>query len=748
MFLRLILCLLLQVALAQLSQWSTISWMNQAGQSKTADIVKAVGSPNMNNGAIDCRNQNPCDITLNITHMLTMTLYDYYPNLNTRSGGYRGVDGYAINFTASGAFEFRYTSANGIPNRDISTFLWPIIADAHLEENSAVERRTVIAVNNQMPGPTIILVKGQTVNAKVINNLASESISVHWHGQHVLEYPWMDGVAHVTQCPIDPNTEFTYTFKPDQVGTHWYHAHSGALRTDGLFGALIITSDDEFEETNIANIIDRPDEHTLTLIDWQHESSIELFSVIQSGSRFKSPVDPDMTYKNPPIYDGSDSAPYPFISGLINGQGWEFSPIVSESCFHSPSPLTFFNVELNNVYRFRLVGAQSAYAFRFSIEGHKLRLLATDGILVRTNPEEVDYIIIHSGERYDFLLNTTGQSVSTYWMVAETLEINLTNPDIGYNCREGRRAHAVLQYAGAVVNNWPLPIDYDPTTRCTLSTCHAANCPFKEFPSKYNINCVNVASFEQVETEDSLRVTETAAFLNFGFGGDVTVAGSSINGRHFLFPPRPLLTQFGDLEESFWPENKCMASDDVVDKDRGRRCVQYLKVSHNMVVEIVLMNFLRSTQRVSAGQGHPIHLHGHHFQIMHICYVNCTNVTGTEENPGIECGNDFCDSGVKWANNGMHYRNTMFSTRKDTVIVPVGGYVVIRFKADNPGWWFLHCHIEPHQLEGMAMVIQEGQVSIPGEIPKCAQTSPDGSPPKQVASFLLLITMFVVWCVL
>ena len=27
--------------------------------------------------------------------------------------------------------------------------------------------------------------------------------------------------------------------------------------------------------------------------------------------------------------------------------------------------------------------------------------------------------------------------------------------------------------------------------------------------------------------------------------------------------------------------------------------------------------------------------------------------------------------------------------------------------ADNPGYWFLHCHIEVHQLEGMAVIIQE-----------------------------------------
>ena len=55
--------------------------------------------------------------------------------------------------------------------------------------------------------------------------------------------------------------------------------------------------------------------------------------------------------------------------------------------------------------------------------------------------------------------------------------------------------------------------------------------------------------------------------------------------------------------------------------------------------------------------------------------------------------------------------------RKDTVVVPFGGHTVIRFTVDNPGWWFLHCHIEIHQLGGMAAVVRE----LPNEILPTAQ---------------------------
>ena len=59
-------------------------------------------------------------------------------------------------------------------------------------------------------------------------------------------------------------------------------------------------------------------------------------------------------------------------------------------------------------------------------------------------------------------------------------------------------------------------------------------------------------------------------------------------------------------------------------------------------------------------------------------------------------------------NNVSHVTNPTISSttiRKDTIIVPAGGYVRVQFIANNPGYWFLHCHLEPHQVEGMSVLI-------------------------------------------
>ena len=78
--------------------------------------------------------------------------------------------------------------------------------------------KLVIAVNKQFPGPTLIVRQGQIVAVDVHNNLSTEGISIHWHGQRQIQTNFMDGVDHLTQCPILPATSFRYIFKSQ---TEW-----------------------------------------------------------------------------------------------------------------------------------------------------------------------------------------------------------------------------------------------------------------------------------------------------------------------------------------------------------------------------------------------------------------------------------------------------------------------------------------------------------------------------------------------
>jgi FtsP/CotA-like multicopper oxidase with cupredoxin domain len=73
--------------------------------------------------------------------------------------------------------------------------------------------RPVISINGQWPNPTIYANLGDQVSIHVTNNLGNETTSLHFHGLYQTGTNDMDGGSGVSQCPIPPNSSFTYTFQ-------------------------------------------------------------------------------------------------------------------------------------------------------------------------------------------------------------------------------------------------------------------------------------------------------------------------------------------------------------------------------------------------------------------------------------------------------------------------------------------------------------------------------------------------------
>jgi FtsP/CotA-like multicopper oxidase with cupredoxin domain len=99
------------------------------------------------------------------------------------------------------------------------------------------------AYNQQVPGPTLRLVVGQTLEVRFSNDLPDPT-TIHWHGLHV---PFeMDGATWMHD-PIPPGGEFLYTFRVDQPGTFWYHPHFDTARQVdlGLYGAIVVEDPQE-----------------------------------------------------------------------------------------------------------------------------------------------------------------------------------------------------------------------------------------------------------------------------------------------------------------------------------------------------------------------------------------------------------------------------------------------------------------------------------------------------------------------
>jgi FtsP/CotA-like multicopper oxidase with cupredoxin domain len=604
--------------------------------------------------------------------------------------------------------------------------------------------RPYIAVNGRSPGPTLIVGEGQRVRVNVHNFLREEGITIHWHGLAQQGTPWMDGVGYLSQSPIQPEKSFEYEFMAQPTGTHWYHSHTGAQRMDGLYGAFIVREKNSTFESvkgEIGTFEDAPNSHTLILLDFQKERYQTVLNRVRSRLGFycdkplstHAPTQNDSesletaeTLTTDPTTVGS----IPYWSGLINGLGRHNS--------NTHSLLSVFKVKPNTAYRFRLIGAQGHYVYRVEIIGHKMTVIATDGYFIR--PTEVDYIIIHTGERYDFILNAT-QTRNNYLIRAQTLEVaNPNNIHVNPNDYKfaDHFAEAILHYDSPSVTK-PDPTSHYANVvmdrrQCTQKNrCRAINCPHKEFPSSLNINCVHLNQLQALfpSNDDdlpSLRINENCKdclhYFNFGFLPNSLAA--TINGRVFKPPSIPYQAYPGSYELQHKNNHNdfcdsCRSENNTITSCNGT-CINVVTVADGKTytkgkeetVMMVLSAVGWNGYNKRADFSHSVHLHGHSFYVVHVGYGQYQNGRLIANTPDVQCDQPYCLS-PNWRNGTQSdfskYSKTgkihRLAIRKDTVTVPAGGYVVIAFKADNPGYWFLHCQIERHHLDGMALILQE-----------------------------------------
>jgi FtsP/CotA-like multicopper oxidase with cupredoxin domain len=114
--------------------------------------------------------------------------------------------------------------------------------------------------NGKLPGPEIRVKRGERVRVRFRNQL-DEPTSVHWHGIRIDNA--MDGVAGLTQAPVEPGESFDYDFIAPDAGTYWYHAHTMSWNQvpRGLAGPLIVEEDEQ--------LFDPERDITLMLSDWR-----------------------------------------------------------------------------------------------------------------------------------------------------------------------------------------------------------------------------------------------------------------------------------------------------------------------------------------------------------------------------------------------------------------------------------------------------------------------------------------------
>ncbi|XP_014787382.1 uncharacterized protein LOC106881493 [Octopus bimaculoides] len=562
----------------------------------------------------------------------------------------------------------------------------PIPTDKVITMDGFSEAVKVITINGTVPGPTIEVYKGQRVIIDVENHLFSEGTTIHWHGLHQRGTSHMDGVPWVTQCPILPGQTFRYEFNVTQIGTYWYHSHLGTQRTMGHFGALIL-----HEKTK-----PKMKEHVMVISDYNHNWDSDMSFIKVGMGLYVNKKKVGITKS----IEGGAFSLFQFNSGLVNGRGRYYD----ESGNHNGAPLTVFEVKSGEHYRFRVIAAGALYPFEVSVDGHQMVVVASDGYELEPTP--VDFFTINPGERIDFTIHANN-SVGNYWIRGKTLQMDKNNT-----------FEAILRYEGAS--------EEEPSSTASdcvqQKNCTLFNCPFLYDPYKSDKPCLNFGDLESnypgvVPPYRSEKFKEY--FLNFAFPGERGNTPASINGRVFVEPTVNPLTQPNEID------TLCDNANCGVGK--VCRCTHSLNLKHDYTIQFVLTN-------LGSGNGfsHPVHIHGHTFYVVKMGFPKYNETTGgiISDTTDIDCRGDpkknFCNdatwSNSKWVGDNISGIKLEKAPRKDTIMVPTGGYAVVRIVADNPGSWFVHCHIELHSKEGMALILNESFAQLPempDNLPEC-----------------------------
>ena len=271
-------------------------------------------------------------------------------------------------------------------------------------------RGHAIGINGTSPGPIIRLKEGQNVRLAVSNALAEES-SIHWHG---LLVPFqMDGVPGVSFPGIKAGQTYIYDFPVRQSGTYWYHSHSGMQEAMGLYGAIVI---DPAGPDPVA--YDR--EHVIVLADWSFmHPHTQLRKLKAQGGYFNMQKQTlsgllagkdqsaaerrmwaGMRMDPTDISDVTGSTYHYLVNGHDSGANWTglFTP--------------------GERVRLRIINASAMTNFNVRLPGLPMTVVAGDGQNVQ--PVETDEFQIGIAETYDVIVEL--KEDRAYGFIAEAID--------------------------------------------------------------------------------------------------------------------------------------------------------------------------------------------------------------------------------------------------------------------------------------------------------------------------------------
>jgi CopA family copper-resistance protein len=513
--------------------------------------------------------------------------------------------------------------------------------------------KRAIAVNGQIPMPTLTFTEGDTAEI-IVHNLMDEETSLHWHGLMLPNKE--DGVPMLTQMGIKPHSTYTYKFPIIQHGTHWYHSHSGLQEQIGMYGSMILKkrNDDPTFRKGIDDIPAIPlilsewtdlNPHNVHRMlhnanDWfgiKKKSTQSYWEAIKEG-HFGTKVTNE--WKRMLAMDVSDIY---YDKFLINGT--------------SEQQLSQFKA--GDRVRFRISNGGASSYFWLNYAGGKIEVVANDGNDVE--PVMVDRLIIGVSETYDIVVTIPEKNTSYELLVTPEDRTKSASIYIGEGVKQLHAPLPKLKYfEGMKMMNDMMKMNGDMKDMGMAMSLQKMDMNSVMYPE---ISGEKAKNSQKMDMNKDAKMDHSSH--NMGNSDIVTLNYNMLKSPYDTSLPKKdsikniTLTLTGNMNRYVWSMDDKVLSE--VDK---------IQVKKGEILRIKLIN--NSMMR------HPMHLHGFDFRVLN-------------------------DNGVQ-------------SPLKNVLDIMPMETDIIEFAANTEGDWFFHCHILYHMMAGMNRVFAVGDYKNP-EIP-------------------------------
>ncbi len=530
--------------------------------------------------------------------------------------------------------------------------------------NFTGKEKRAIAVNGQIPMPTLTFTEGDIAEIYVHNELDEET-SLHWHGLFLPNKE--DGVPYLTQMPIPPHTVHKYTFPIIQHGTHWYHSHFGLQEQIGMYGSMILNKrpDDKTFRKGIDDLPTLP----IVLSEWTDYKPENVHRMLHNASDwfaikkgttqsyaeaikqgyFKTKVHNEWKRMN--AMDVSDVY---YDKFLINGK--------SEN-----DDTSLKGLKAGDKVRLRISNGGASSYFWLTYAGGKITVVANDGNDV--DPVEVDRMLIAVSETYDVVVTIPADNIAFEFLATPEDRTKSASIYLGEGIKQLTSPLPKLKYfEGMEMMNGMMKMNGDLDQMGMNMSMQQMDMNVVMYPEitgpEANGKKAKVEmdgeepSTHKMEQMDGMDGMEGMKMNEDMYKSNELSDITTLNYAMLKSPTQTTLpdeapvkelrfTLTGNMNRYVWSlDNKVISESDKILIKKGEK------------VRITLYN--NSMMR------HPMHLHGHDFRLL----------------------------------NGQGE----YAPLKNVVDIMPMETDVIEFEANAEGDWFFHCHILYHMMSGMGRV--------------------------------------------